>query len=308
MGLNVKHFEDDNIASKFICSHCHGVFVDPVFCRCGHVLCWVCFKRRKKRKLNCLVCSEELSVSSEALEEEWLKELGSLKVICPKGCKEVVSFGLLTQHFEDQCEFALTSCTSNSCTKKVRRIDLPDHLTKCDFRMVSCCCGVQIRFLDLRQHQLAQKCIVKENLQMIVRKRREMEQAIKDHRLSMQKQFFEEEYQHRRMVKSKQGSLRLTTAMSVRSEPGGLRPGPKDTSTVRSSHSAPESLQRTALSCQQCGKFFSGSNNHERACTWHFGPIADVFGGMCQACGNLTNTKGCVAGFHEPVSKTTARI
>jgi hypothetical protein len=270
MGLNVKHFEEDNIALKFICSHCHGVFVDPVLCNCAHVLCWICFKRRKKHKLNCLVCSDELSVSPEALEGEWLKELGSLKVLCPKGCKQIVSFEFLTQHFEEKCEYALTSCTSNGCSKKVRRVDLSDHLTKCDFRIVPCCCGVQIRFLDLRQHQLAQKCVVKENLQMIVRKRREMEQAIRDHRLSMQKQCFEEECQQRRMVKSKQGSLRLTTAMSVRSEPG-LRAVVTMDTTARSSHSAPGPLQRTALSCRQCGKLYSRNNNHKRACTWHFG-------------------------------------
>jgi hypothetical protein len=276
MGLNIKHFEDDNIDSNFICSHCHGDFIDPVLCKCGHVLCWVCFKRRKKRKLNCLVCSEELGVSSEALEGEWLKELGELKIICPKGCNEVFVFECLTQHFENECEFALTSCTSKGCSKKVRRTDLPDHLTKCDFRIVSCCCGVEIRFLDLRQHQLAQKCVVKQNLQMIVRKRREMEQAIRDHRLTMQKQCFEEECKQRRMVKSKQGSVRLTTAMSVRSEPG-LSSVAKETGVARSSssHSAPGPLQRTALSCRQCGKLYSRSNNHERACIWHFG-VSDI--------------------------------
>ncbi len=276
MGLNIKHFEDDNIDSKFICSHCHGVFIDPVLCKCGHVLCWVCFKRRKKRKLNCLVCSEELGVSSEALEGEWLKELGELKIICPKGCKEVFVFECLTQHFENECEFALTSCTSKGCSKKVRRTDLPDHLTKCDFRIVSCCCGVEMRFLDLRQHQLAQKCVVKQNLQMIVRKRREMEQAIKDHRLTMQKQCFEEECKQRRMIKSKQGSVRLTTAMSVRSEPG-LSSVAKETGVARSSssHSAPGPLQRTALNCRQCGKLYCRSNNHERACIWHFG-VSDI--------------------------------
>ena len=273
MGLNIKHFEEDIVDSSFICSHCHGVFIDPVLCKCGHVLCWVCFKRRKKRKLNCLVCLEELAVSCEALDGEWLKNIGELKVLCPKGCKKVVAFEFLTQHFENECEFALTSCTNKGCSKKVRRIDIPDHLTKCDFRLVSCCCGAQIWLNDLRQHQLAQKCVAKQNLQTIVRKRREMEQAIKEHRLNMQKQCFEEECKQRRLIKSKQGSaIRTTTALSVRSEPV-LSSAAKMTDVERSSssHSAPAPLQRTALSCQQCGKFYSKSNNHERACTWHYG-------------------------------------
>ena len=272
MGLNVKHFEGANIDPKFICSHCHGVFVDPVSCKCKHILCWVCFKRRKKRRLNCLVCSEELAVSSEALESGWLKELGELKVICTKGCKKVVCFELLKQHFDTECDFALISCTNKGCTRKVRRTDLAEHLTKCDFRLVSCCCGVQICFSDLRQHQLAQKCVVKQNLQMIVRKRREMEQAIREHRLSMQKQCFEEECEQRRLIKSKQMSVRATTALSVRSEPT-LSTVAKGEGVARSSssHSAPGPLQRTAISCRQCGKLYSKSTNHKNACTWHFG-------------------------------------
>lgn len=271
MGLNIKHFEDV-IDLKFICSHCHGVFVDPVLCKCSHILCWVCFKRRKKRNKNCLVCSEELGVSSKPLESDWTNQLGELNVICPKGCTGTVSFGLLTEHFDTECQFALTSCTSKGCVKKVRRVDMPDHLSKCDFRLVSCCCGVQIRFMDLREHQIAQKCVVKQNLQTIVRKRREMEQAIREHRLNMQRKCFEEECEQRRLMKSKQGARSLTTAMSVRSEPV-LSCVAKKMGVARSSssHSAPGPLQRTALNCQQCGKLYSKSNNHERACTWHFG-------------------------------------
>lgn len=272
MGLNLKHFEDGDIEPNFICSHCHGVFVDPVLCKCSHILCWICFKRRKKRKLNCLACSDELGVSSGALQSEWLKELCAFRVICPKGCKKIFPFEFLTEHFDNECEFALTTCTSSGCTRKVRRTDLPVHLETCDFRIVSCCCGAKTRFMDLRQHQIAQKCVVKQNLQTIVRKRREMEQAIKEHRLNMQRRCFEEECEQRRLIRSKQGSVRLPTAMSVRSEPVlSCAAKNKPITRSKSSQSAPGPLQRTALTCRHCGKLYSKSNNHERACTWHYG-------------------------------------
>lgn len=272
MGLNVKHFQDETVNSKFICSHCHGVFVDPVLCNCGHIFCWVCFKRRKKRQSKCLVCSKELGVSSEALEGEWLKEIAELKIICPKGCTKVVRFELLTHHFDNECDLAFISCTNEGCTKKVKRADLPNHLTKCDFRVVSCCCGVAVRFLDLRQHQLVQKCVAKQNLQIIVRKRREMERAIREHRLTMQKQCFKEECEQRRLIKLKQRNVRSSTATSVRSEPV-LGSVAKETGVARlpSSHSASGPLQRTSCSCRNCGKLYDKSNNHGRACTWHFG-------------------------------------
>lgn len=116
---------------------------------------------------------------------------------------------------------------------------------------------------------------MKQNLQTIVRKRREMEHAIREHRLSMQKQCFEKECEQRRMIKSKQVSVRVTTALSVRSEPA-MSTVAKEEGVVRSSssHSAPGPLQRTGISCRQCGKLCSKSANHKNACTWHFGVSA----------------------------------
>lgn len=275
MGLNVKHFEEV-VDSQFVCSHCHGVFVDPVLCQCSHILCWSCYKRRKKRSKTCLLCSDELSVCSQPLANDWTKQLGALKVICTKGCTAVFCLDQLTDHFARDCPFSMTSCTNKGCSKKIRRLDLDDHLKKCDLSIVTCCCGTQTRFVDLRTHQMAQKCVLKQNLQSIVRKRREMEQAIRDHRVNMQKKCFEVECEQRRIMKTQQYKLalspsRLTTAISVRSEPILTSRVEKSSLSRYSSHSAPVPLQSSLETCRQCGKTFSLKNNHERACNWHLG-------------------------------------
>lgn len=276
MGINVKHFEEA-VDSQFVCSHCHGVFIDPVLCQCSHILCWSCYKRRKKRNGLCLVCSEELSVCSQPLANEWTRQLAALKVTCTKGCSAVVFLDQLTAHFVKECPYSMTFCSNKGCSKKTRRLDLEDHLQKCDFRMVSCCCGIRTPFVALRTHQMVQKCVLKQNLQTIIKKRREMEHAVRDHRLKMQKKCFEVECERRRMENSKHRLVlsppRMTTAMSVKSEPT-LSTVVEKSSLPRysSRHSAPAPSQTTSMkTCGQCGKLFSPKGNHEKACIWHLG-------------------------------------
>ena len=274
MGLSIKNFEE-GVDPQFICPHCHGVFIDPVLCQCSHILCWSCYKRRKKRNELCLVCCNELSVCPEPLANEWTLQLGALKVTCPKGCNTVVCFGQLSAHFNKECPFSMTLCTNKGCSRKTRRMDLENHMGKCDFRIVTCCCGIQTHSVDLRRHELAQKCVSKKNLQAVMRKRREMEQAIKDHRVIMQKKCFEVEFEQRRIEKSKHWlaspSRNLSTAMS---EPVLNNGETLSLQRYQSSHSAPIVVpsQRAALkTCGQCGKLFASKQNHKRACAWHPG-------------------------------------
>nr|XP_026691233.1 uncharacterized protein LOC100187223 isoform X1 [Ciona intestinalis] len=57
-------------------------------------------------------------------------------------------------------------------------------------------------------------------------------------------------------------------------------------------------LSEQYVVCHRCKKTYKESKNTAEACRFHLGPIIGVFGGMCQSCGRLDYTKGCVSGYH----------
>lgn len=268
MGINVKYFEDKDIDEQFICSHCHGVFVDPVLCTCKHVLCWDCFKSRKTHYLGCSVCLKDLKVSSEPLKREWLKKLARLRISCPKGCGEIVTYESYNHHLVEECPFSMVSCTNAGCTKKVRRSDFTEHLTTCAFRSSTCSCGAQLTFIDLRQHELVQRCDSKQNLHRVVQKRREMVRATRDHRINLRQQSFALDIERRQMLNSKQ-SKDPTVNRSLRTFKTNSSLPPKN--IERSSQSS-QGLRMTSIqTCCRCGKMYAEKANNERSCSWHVG-------------------------------------
>lgn len=296
MGLKQEHF-DEKIPSEFICSHCHDVFLEPVGLACQHMLCTKCFKKRMKRKTPmCPVCRKALCSSEENIDREWRRQYESLKINCPKGCEKVLSLGNLNDHYGNHCPLTFTLCINIGCVRKVRRRDLPSHLQQCDFRLVQCeGCGFSTKYVNLRMHQIVQKCLLRTNLHMIVQNRREMTSRVKQHRLKLQEESFQVELEERDLDRAKMWSAIARNDISRTDTPNPLYRGKcspeltdNEKALSRVVHSAPSSpvmssavaaryrtpTSTTTKLCANCNKLFSEYRNHDEACRWHKGVSA----------------------------------
>ena len=283
MGLKQEYF-DEKIPSEFICSHCHDVFLEPTVLCCLHMLCAKCYKKRMKRKTPaCPVCREVLCLSEVKIDRDWRKRYESLKINCPKGCEKVLSLGGVNDHYVYHCPLTFTLCINTGCTKKVRRRDLPSHLKLCDFRTVQCeGCGFRTKYINLRMHQIVQKCLLKNNLHMIVQNRRQINARVKEHRLKLQEESFEIELEERDLDRAKMwGAIaRNDISRAVTPNPFRGKRSPeladKEKSLSRLVRSAPVSPETKSPSsatklCTNCNKLFSEARNHGQACCWHKG-------------------------------------
>lgn len=290
MGLKQEYF-DDKTPGEFICSHCHDVFLEPVALVCHHMLCAKCFKKRMKRKVPvCPVCKKALCSSEEEIDTEWKEQYESLKVNCPKGCEKVLSLGNLNEHFANHCQLTFTLCINIGCARKVRRKDLALHLKQCEFRVVQCeGCGFTTKYVNLRMHQIVQKCLQRTNLHMIVQNRRQMNARVKQHRLKLQEESFQVELEERDLDRAKMWSAiarndflkRATTPNPYKGKLSAELPD-KEQALSRLVHSAPTSPvipsvrmptspTSTTKLCENCNKLFSEFRNHGEACRWHKG-------------------------------------
>lgn len=322
MGLKQELFVE-KIPNEFICSHCHNVFLEPTVLTCLHKLCAKCCQKRTKRKApTCPVCKQGLCSSDEEIDTDWRRRYESLKMNCPRGCGKDFVLGDLTNHYAHHCQLTFTLCINTGCSKKIRRKDLPFHLRQCDFRIVDCeGCGFKTKYIDLRMHQIVQKCLVRSNRHMIVQNRREMSARLKEHRVKLQEESFEIELEERDVDRAKMWSAIARNNISRSVTPNILRGNRLTEPTdemglyrfVRSAplcqlHKEVRGTGTQSKLCVFCNKLFSDNRNHSQACSWHKGPVVDVFGGMCQTCGRLDNLEGCIRGWHVSADQGGSKI
>lgn len=280
MGIKLEHF-DGRIPSEFICSHCHDVFLQPAVLSCMHMLCIKCYKKRMRRRSPvCPVCRKDLRLHhiEGKIDTEWKKRYDNLKINCPKGCETVLLLGGLDDHFTNHCPLSFTLCINIGCRKKVRRRDLSLHLERCDFRFVQCeGCGFRTKYINLRMHQIVQKCMIRNNLHMIMQNRREMETRVKEHRLKLQEESLKIELDERDLDRtriwnaiSRNEISRATTRSPAREKRSPELTDKDNASYSRVVHSAPVRSTTTML-CDNCNKLFSEHRNHGDACSWHKG-------------------------------------
>ncbi|KAK2565449.1 TNF receptor-associated factor 3 [Acropora cervicornis] len=313
MGISQELFVG-KISTEFICSHCHDVFLEPTVLTCLHLLCSKCCKKRlKHRAPTCPICKKSLSESNEKVNKYWKARYESLKINCPKGCENVLMLGDLHKHYIHECELTVSLCVNLGCSRKIRRRDMPFHLKQCDFRIV-CCegCGFRTKYVNLRLHQVVQKCLRANNRRMIVQNRREMRERLKEHRSKLQEESFEIEIEERDFDRAKMWSAITRNSRSRSVTPnrfGGCRASdPSDgrgfnrfvqTAPPRSLAKAVQGTVATQCKlCAFCNKLFTENCNHNEACIRHKG---------CQACGKLDNLGGCIRSWHwsaDQVEKT----
>jgi len=206
MGFDLENF-DYNVPQEFLCFSCRKVLQNPLVTDCSHILCSKCFHKRLKKKLKCPVCGNSMGNGGKQLDSSWRNRYESLVMSCTKGCEMPVTLGKLAHHLDSECPLTFAYCSNTGCSKRVRRQNLPQHLSICDYRVLACeNCGFRTQFINLRTHQLAKKCGIKKNLHMIVQGRREMNAKVKQHKREVDQDTFRRTLNEREMERSKMWS------------------------------------------------------------------------------------------------------
>lgn len=311
-----------------IVAGCAHVFCEP---------CLLRRIKSKTGKAQCPTCTSVLDPDAFLTSSiEFKLRLLNLKVRCSHNCGESFALGDLPDH-DEVCPYTPVQCKfrNKGCKKTVRRSDLQKHLDECECRTVQCeACGYVTIYRELFTHQSRVRCLEKKLKQQIIRERRVSSQQIQKHRDKMfhEKVRLEQEQRKRMLEHAKQlnnkptplyhsksrfslhrsdislnrsdlnlnlndsqhnGSVFVTESPLADNE----LPDPNDDRHMgRTPHSSRSGF--VLQSCGQCGKFFRANTNHHHSCRWHAGPMIEVFGGTCCACGRLDYQPGCVTGFH----------
>lgn len=314
MGLDPRQFVDP-VDDKYVCKLCHKVFLDPVANHCGHIFCSSCVKKRLGGDMakRCPDCSAQLIKKMSPPSMDFRLELLTLQIRCHNKCGKTFPLSSLPDHMGDECPNTAMTCPniSKGCKKKIRRCDIKKHVEECDFRDVECeACGFVTIYCNLFTHQSRVRCLEKKLKQQIIREQRNHANDVKRHRAHLTKQNIRREVEDRRVVlehtrylkngKNKMhGSLESLTNNKtsdvfltevVNNQPNG------DEGTSPPPH--PSRTGHAVFSCIRCKKLYNAMSNNEKACRWHAGPIMDVFGGTCFACGRVDYQPGCMSGHH----------
>lgn len=337
MGLDVELFPE-SVEDEFICGLCSQVLLNPVTAGCSHIFCQTCVKRKLKShvtKAECPSCSAQLVQETTDTSVDFKLKLLTLRIACSHKCGHSFELGDLPDHM-DICPNAPVQCSFKlkGCKKTVKRMDLRKHMEECDFRTVECeACGVQTLYCDLFTHQSKVRCLEKKLKQQIIRERKAASMEINRHREKLFRDNARLDQQQRKKILSHAKDLnnrkltrhhnkmdehdsdfefspRVGVFMTeTKIQNGSLVENQNANGYVSRSHQEQNHVSRTPhssrsgfvlQSCAQCNKMFRADTNSNSACRWHTGPMIEVFGGTCFACGRLDYQPGCALGYHRP--------
>lgn len=292
----------DKVPEKCVCANCHGVQLDIIKLKnCEHTMCETCISKRMRHGLVCCPCS---AIIEEGLEEETTNlrnTLKELRILCPKLCGQTIRAGQFSTHVDHECPLTKVICHYKGCQQKMKRKDLSIHVKLCDFRTVTCeGCKRNLKFIELRKHQITMGCVNQKLKQIIVRQLRGSDKELKQYITNIKQDTFksmrdertlEKEYMRRRvernpdgfsptLVQRSQSENHLVEVKGVRKGRNGYSSVPSnvlsDDTGNRKSPMLIRSRERQLRSaepqvCRRCWKTYTSRGNHDEACLWHKG-------------------------------------
>lgn len=145
--LVVEDFSDEskNGIEEYTCPLCKGIYYNPVVGVCGHTYCKACFdtfiSRYQKcegedKKVICPICMEVFPAYPSDLI--FMKKLLEKKEIyCKNKCGWIGKISSLNEHFK-VCQKQIVKCPLDNCSLSLLREQLPEHLSKCEYRIIQC--------------------------------------------------------------------------------------------------------------------------------------------------------------------------
>lgn len=119
------------------CLICLKIVFEPVICgNCSTIFCKTCIEGWLNKNQNCPM---RCIYKESKLSNLSLNFLNKLKIYCTnkeKGCLITTHYDELNKHLENNCEYTICEC--NGCQKKLSRIEMKSHLTKCEKLEIEC--------------------------------------------------------------------------------------------------------------------------------------------------------------------------
>lgn len=141
MGVDLGQF-DGPVDESLICPLCSKVLESPVRGRCGHTFCAPCLQSAARRGRDCTKCGGALGTgsveSSDSVEEALALRLAKLSIRCTLGCDEVMEYGQLPRHTQEDCPHRTVGCEHRGCGVQCSLSELAEHMETCDYRLVEC--------------------------------------------------------------------------------------------------------------------------------------------------------------------------
>lgn len=86
----------DEIPPEYVCSLCTTLFKDAASLPCGHTFCEACIEKALQIHRKCPECQETNINIAPAYYVR--RKIQSLKIVCPNGCGDELTFSQFSQH------------------------------------------------------------------------------------------------------------------------------------------------------------------------------------------------------------------
>ena len=137
--------ESKNGIEEYTCPLCKGIYYNPVVGVCGHTYCKACFNifmscyqkiKVEDKKIICPICTEVLPAYPSDLIF-MIKLLEKKEIYCKNKCGWIGKLSSLNDHFK-VCQKQIVNCPLDNCSLSLLREQLPEHLSKCEYRIIQC--------------------------------------------------------------------------------------------------------------------------------------------------------------------------
>ncbi|XP_046855659.1 TNF receptor-associated factor 3-like isoform X1 [Xenia sp. Carnegie-2017] len=130
VGTKIRDEDRKNIHSKYICTYCDDLLVNPIQTSCEHSFCQSCIEILLGRpNPKCTEDEEHLNRNNIFPNDDIKQELNCIVLHCPnEKCKWLGPYQELKGHIGSTCEYAPVVCAY--CKDRIRRKDIEDHLNK----------------------------------------------------------------------------------------------------------------------------------------------------------------------------------
>jgi hypothetical protein len=156
--------ESKKIAENYKCIICNFVGVEFYSDKCGHPFCRDCIKPYFEKFGNCPISKTPLVFNDVHKLLNYDHIFNNLHINCPNkgfGCEWVDNTFRRENHILE-CKFEMIFCRNKECGMKIMRKDLTNHLSLCQFTIVSCnFCKMEFMRSQIKQH-LGESCIFRE--------------------------------------------------------------------------------------------------------------------------------------------------
>ena len=149
----------DGILDMCTCCVCFQIMDTPMRCADEHAACKKCWTEwlvENKHKA-CMQCRQPCTIDTLQNARRASGFIDNLQIRCDNApaCEAIFLYKDRKEHADKECAYQEVTCTNAGCEAKTLRMQMEDHLKKCEFMIVTCTeCNQEMTWRDLeREHE-----------------------------------------------------------------------------------------------------------------------------------------------------------